>query len=97
MATKFTRKRPVRLATAFSGIGAVEHSMIRAKLPHKIIFACDNDKYVRQSYFANYDIDEKDWFDDVSNINGKLFKNKVDILVGGTPCQSYSMVGKRKG
>ena len=30
-------------------------------------------------------------------MNGKKYKSKVDLLVGGSPCQSFSMVGKRKG
>ena len=32
----------IRLATVFSGIGAIEHALKRMVLPHKIIFACDN-------------------------------------------------------
>ena len=63
----------------------------------EIVFACDNDKFVKQSYFANYSITEDSWFDDVQNIDGTKFKNQVDLFVGGSPCQSFSMVGKRKG
>lgn len=32
----------IRLATVFSGIGAIEQSLIRLKVPHRIVFACDN-------------------------------------------------------
>ena len=32
----------IRLATVFSGIGAIEHALDRMQLEHKIIFACDN-------------------------------------------------------
>ena len=87
----------IRLATMFSGIGAVEFALRRLKLSNKIIFACDNDKFVKESYFANYHIDSKDWYSDVINIQGANYKNKIDLLVGGSPCQSFSMVGKRKG
>ena len=46
----------LKIATLFSGIGSFEHSLQRMKIPHKIIFACDSDKYVKKSYFANYEI-----------------------------------------
>ena len=87
----------IKIATVFSGIGSVEHALDRLKLEHEIVFACDNDKYVKQSYFANYHITEDRWFEDVRTLNGKQFKGKVDLFVGGSPCQSFSMVGKRKG
>jgi DNA (cytosine-5)-methyltransferase 1 len=87
----------IKLATVFSGIGAIEQAFKRLKLPHSIVFACDNDKFVKQSYLSNYYVSEENWFNDIHNIDGKIFKNKIDILVGGSPCQSFSMVGKRKG
>jgi DNA (cytosine-5)-methyltransferase 1 len=87
----------IRLATAFSGIGSVEHAFMRLGIPHEIVFACDNDPFVKKSYFANYPISEDRWFSDVNKLDGNPFKGKVDLLVGGSPCQSFSMVGKRKG
>ena len=87
----------IRLATVFSGIGAVEQAFKRLQLTHSIVFACDNDKFVKQSYLSNYPISEENWYNDIHDIDGKEYKNKVDILVGGSPCQSFSMVGKRKG
>lgn len=86
-----------RIATLFSGIGAIEYAFKRLNLKTEIMFASDIDKYAKQSYFANYDIDETRWYNDVKDINGKKYKGKIDILVGGSPCQSFSMVGKRKG
>mgnify|MGYP001051538532 CR=1 FL=1 len=32
----------IRLATVFSGIGAIEHALDRMGLEHKLVFACDN-------------------------------------------------------
>lgn len=87
----------IRLATMFSGIGSIEHALKRLNLNEEIIFACDNDKYVKESYFANYEISEDSWYNDVKSINGTKYKDKIDLLVGGSPCQSFSMVGKRKG
>ena len=87
----------IRLGTLFSGIGAIEYAFRRLDLKTEIQFACDIDKHVKQSYFANYEIAEENWFEDVKDLDGKKFKGKIDLLVGGSPCQSFSMVGKRRG
>lgn len=89
--------KKIKIGTTFSGIGAFERALKKNKIPHEIIFAGDIDRFVKQSYFANYDINESRWHDDISNFDAKKFKNKVDILVGGSPCQSFSIVGKRRG
>ena len=52
---------------------------------------------MKKSYFANYHIDENRWYEDIRFIDGKKFKDKVDIFVGGSPCQSFSIIGKRGG
>jgi len=87
----------IKLATIFSGIGAIEHALQRLKIEHEVIFGCDIDKYCKQAYFANYRINENRWYNDVKEIDGKKYHEKIDLFVGGSPCQSFSMVGKRKG
>lgn len=89
--------RTIRLATVFSGIGAIEHAFERLSLKTNIVFACDIDGFVKKSYFANYSIKEQDWYDDVKSINGIQYRGEVDLFVGGSPCQSFSLVGKRRG
>ena len=32
----------IKLATVFSGIGAIEHALDRMGVEHKLVFACDN-------------------------------------------------------
>ena len=89
--------RTVRLGTLFSGIGAIEHSFQRLGLNFEIVFASDLDAKCKESYFANYHISEEDWYTDVREFDAKKYRNKVDIIVGGAPCQAFSMVGKRLG
>ena len=52
---------------------------------------------VKQSYMANYDLDENDFHWNVAFLNGKQYENQVDLFVGGSPCQSFSLVGKQRG
>lgn len=89
--------RTIRIGTMFSGIGAIEHAFQRLKLNHKIVFAGDIDANCKKSYFANYDIAEEDWFTDVREFSATKYKGKVDFIIGGAPCQAFSMVGHRLG
>jgi DNA (cytosine-5)-methyltransferase 1 len=87
----------LKVGTVFSGIGSFEQALKKIKIDHQILFACDNDRFVKESYFANYDIDENRWYNDIFEINGKKYKNKIDLFVGGSPCQSFSVIGFREG
>ena len=87
----------VRLGTLFSGIGAIEHAFQRLGLKHKIVFAGDIEPNCKKSYFANYDIKEEDWFDDIRDFDARKYRGQVDFIVGGAPCQAFSMVGHRLG
>ena len=54
--------------------------------------------FVKKSYLANYpDFSSDNYYLDVMLLNGKPLKGKVDLLVGGSPCQSFSTVGYQKG
>lgn len=90
-------ERKIRLATSFSGIGAVEQAFVRLGLNFDIVFAGDIDAKCKQSYFANYNITEKQWHSDIHNFDATKYLGEVDLFVGGAPCQAFSMVGKRKG
>lgn len=53
--------------------------------------------YVKQSYLANYKMNENDFYADVRFLDGRDYKGQIDLLVGGSPCQSFSSVGFRGG
>lgn len=53
--------------------------------------------YVKDAYFANYDIREEQWHEDIRFLDANEFKGNVDVMVGGSPCQSFSNYGKKLG
>ena len=89
--------RTIRLATTFSGIGAIEYAIKRLGLNYRIVFAGDIDKNCKKTYFANYKIKDEQWHSDIRNFNATPYLDKVDLFVGGAPCQAFSIVGEQRG
>ena len=84
----------ITIGTDFSGIGSPEQALIKLGIEHKSMFACDVDKYAKQSYLANYNTEN--FYDDIKTRNHNEAPY-VDLYVAGFPCQAFSMAGKRKG
>lgn len=53
--------------------------------------------YVKETYLQNYEIGENDFHQDVRFFDGRDYAHQVDLMVGGSPCQSFSSNGKRGG
>ena len=52
---------------------------------------------VKVSYRANYNCASEHYHWDASFLDGNQYRNKVDLFVGGSPCQSFSIMGKQHG
>ena len=89
--------RTIRLGTSFSGIGAIEQALKRLGIKTEILFAGDIDANCKTAYFANYDISEDRWHTDIHEFDAKPFRGKIDLFVGGAPCQAFSLRGKHGG
>lgn len=57
----------------------------------------ENSNFVYKTYKENYDIKKENFHWNASFLDGRQYKDEIDLFVGGSPCQSFSMVGKRKG
>ena len=56
--------------------------------------------WIKETYFSNYaclGITEDSWHDDIRFIDGNQYRDSVDLFIGGSPCQSFSNMGKRLG
>lgn len=53
--------------------------------------------WVKMAYVANNKINDEDFHTDVRFLRGDDYSGQVDVLVGGSPCQSFSTYGKKQG
>jgi len=84
----------LKVGSDFSGVGAFDQALKRLKIDYKTIFACDWDKYARQTYIENYG-EPKYFPKDV--YERKIPNESLDIYMTSPPCQAFSLAGKRKG
>jgi DNA (cytosine-5)-methyltransferase 1 len=77
----------------FAGVGGIRLGFERAGF--KTIFANDFDKTCKETYDLNFS-EPKLTIEDINKLNIKSIP-KFDILLGGFPCQAFSVAGYRKG
>ena len=82
----------------FSGIGGFRSAL--EKNGHECVGFAEIDKFAIESYKALYDTEDEIELGDISKISDESIeelKGEVDIVVGGSPCQAFSIAGNRGG
>ena len=84
----------MNVLSLFDGMSCGQQALERIGIKVDNYFASEIDKYAIQVTMANYPNTKQ--LGSVINVNGYDLP-KIDLLIGGSPCQSFSFAGKRKG
>jgi len=86
--------QPINVLSLFDGCSGGQQALEMSKIKVDNYFACEIDKYAIKVTQANYPNTKQ--LGDVRNVSAKNLP-KIDLLIGGSPCQSFSFAGKRNG
>ncbi len=85
-------RRPTH-ASLFSGIGGFDLAAEWAGFENK--FNCDTDPFCRR--VLEYHFPHAKQYTDICTTDFSVWRNRIDVLSGGFPCQPFSSAGKRRG
>ena len=86
----------MKVLSCFSGLGAFEKALQRQNIKYELVNYCEIDKYASKSYSLIHNVSEKLNLGDITKINEKELPD-FDLIVGGSPCQDFSISGKQEG
>jgi DNA (cytosine-5)-methyltransferase 1 len=86
--------KTIKVGSDFSGVGAFNQALIRLGVNYKEIFACDMDRFARETFIHNYG--EPEYYP--TNVyEREIPSESLDVYMTSPPCQAFSMAGKRLG
>ena len=84
----------MNVLSLFDGMSCGQQALERVGIKVDNYFASEIDKYAIQVTMENYPNTQQ--LGSVVNVDGHSLP-KIDLLIGGSPCQSFSFAGHRKG
>jgi DNA (cytosine-5)-methyltransferase 1 len=90
------RKKKLKAIDLFAGIGGIRIGFESAGF--EIGYSNDFDKYAAETYKLNFgELDNRDLFEVLKEPSMKRIPKGFDILLGGFPCQPFSVAGNKQG
>lgn len=83
-----------------AGIGGLELGLRIAVEGYRTVGYCERDTGAASTLVArmvNQTLDQAPVWDDIETFPSEIYRGKVDIILGGYPCQPWSSCGKRQG
>lgn len=80
-------------ASLFSGIGGFDLAAEWAGWTN--VFNCEIDSFCRK--VLKYHFPDAEQYEDIKKSDFSKWRDRIDVLTGGFPCQPFSLAGKRKG
>lgn len=98
MTNSVSSNRPEKynIAAFFSGVGGIELGFEQTN-EFRVVYANEFDKYARQTYQLNHPDTYLDGRDIHDVQPEDIPAERVDVIMGGFPCQAFSIAGYRKG
>ena len=90
-------KKPVKLLSLFSGIGAYEQAFKNKGYEIDLVGFSEINKYAVQSYRNIYGVSEDKCLGDITKIDISSLPTDIDSITHGSPCTSFSISGKQAG
>jgi DNA (cytosine-5)-methyltransferase 1 len=86
--------KTIKVGSDFSGVGAFNQALMRLGINYEEEFACDMDKFARDTFIHNYG--EPKYYP--TNVYERdIPTESLDIYMTSPPCQAFSLAGKRLG
>lgn len=83
----------MKVLSLFDGISCGRVALERAGIPVEKYYASEIDKYAIQIAQKNYP--DTIQLGDVTQIDFTQFAGRIDLVIGGSPCQGFSFAGKQ--
>jgi len=87
------QKPKLRVGSVCSGIGGFDLAFLQAGF--EVVWACEIDRQARET--LRFHCPDLVIYADITKLRSIEGIEGIDVLCGGTPCQSFSIAGLRKG